>query len=147
MFDVPNVNDVTVAVDHEWVKPVGAYPGTMNPTPSSGWLTLDEVAQRLGITHRELHSLMRDNRLAALRRDGDGPWLVPEGFLQQHEDGWLVLPSLRGTLIQLLDGGFSTPEAVTWLLSPEPSLRTTPLAALLERRIHEVRRVAQALAL
>ncbi|KTR50913.1 Rv2175c family DNA-binding protein, partial [Curtobacterium oceanosedimentum] len=55
------------------------------------------------------------------------------------------LPELRGTLIVLADNGFSDDEAVRWMLSEEPALGTSPIAALHAGRKAEVRRVAQSL--
>lgn len=115
------------------------------------WYALPEVAEILGLRLRDVRNLLRDNALAGSRRGReDGPFLVPSSFLLTAEDGAAQpgpVPSLRGTLIQLQDGGFTTEEAVDWLLTEQDELGTTPIAALRARRIHEVRRVAQTVAL
>ncbi|HLV05124.1 Rv2175c family DNA-binding protein [uncultured Georgenia sp.] len=122
-------------------------------TDASGtrWYSLPEVAEILGIRLRDVRTLLRDNALAASRRGReDGPVLVPADFLLTAEDGAArpgPVPALRGTLIQLQDGGFTVEEAVEWLLTEREELGTTPIAALRARRIHEVRRVAQTVAL
>ena len=51
-----------------------------------------------------------------------------------------------GTVTLLADVGFADDEAVEWMLEVEPSLGTSPIAALRAGRKAEVRRVAQALA-
>lgn len=111
------------------------------------WYSVPEVAELLGIRLRDVRALLGDNALAGSRRgQEDGPFLIPGDFLLTADDGAAApgpVPSLRGTVTQLLDGGFSSEEAVEWLLTEQPELGTTPIAALRARRIHEVRRVAQ----
>ncbi|MEE6281173.1 Rv2175c family DNA-binding protein [Georgenia sunbinii] len=123
---------------------------TSDDTSSTGWLSLPEVAEAMGIKLRDVRNLLRDNVLAGMRQPPpDGPFLVPASFLVDGDDPLSVhkraLASLRGTVIQLQDSGFTVDEAVHWLLSEEPALGTTPIQALRDKRIHEVRRVAQTL--
>ncbi|MGN6444177.1 Rv2175c family DNA-binding protein [Amnibacterium sp.] len=105
------------------------------------WLTVPDLAERLGLTPSRVRRLIEDRHLLAVRRDG--VLRVPEVFLT--EEG--PLPELRGTAILLADSGFSDDAAVQWLLEPEESLGTAPIDALHGGRKAEVRRVAQALAL
>jgi hypothetical protein len=105
------------------------------------WLTVPDVAERLGTTPTRVRRLLEDKHLLAARRDG--VLRIPEVFLQAEEP----LPELRGTAILLADNGFDDDEAVAWLLEDEDSLGTAPIDALLAGRKAEVRRVAQALAL
>lgn len=117
---------------------------------ADSWLTIDVVAERLGMRLRDVRGLIRDQALAGTRLREDGPFVVPAQFLFTTADGAAEpgpVPSLRGTLIQLSDGGMSTEEAVEWLLSEQDELGTTPIAALRARRIHEVRRLAQTVAI
>ncbi len=117
---------------------------------SGDWLALPEVAELLGIRLRDVRNLLRDSALAASRPREDGPLLIPAAFLFTAEEGAAEpgpVPSLRGTLIQLADGGMSTEAAVEWLTTEQEELGTTPIAALRARRIHEVRRLAQTLAI
>lgn len=114
------------------------------------WLTIDVLAERLGMRLRDVRGLLRDQALAGTRREENGPFVVPAQFIFTAEDGAAdpgPVPSLRGTLIQLTDSGMPTDEAVEWLLAEQEELGTTPIAALRARRIHEVRRVAQTAAL
>lgn len=119
-------------------------------TADDTWLTIDVVAERLGLRLRDVRALLRDHALAGTRRQEDGPFVVPAEFIFTPDDGAAEpgpVPSLRGTLIQLTDGGMSTEEAVEWLVTEQEELGTTPIAALRARRIHEVRRVAQTVAI
>lgn len=109
-------------------------------------MSLPEVADALGVQLREVRAMVREQRLAGVRRGENDAYAVPADFLVEEEEGWRVLPSLRGTLIQLADSGYSEEEAVGWLFRPEESLGETPIAALRGKRTHAVRRAAQALA-
>jgi|SRR5690625_282578 len=124
---------------------------TDTDTADDRWYSLPEVAELLGVRLRDVRNLLRDQALAGSRRGNpDAPFLIPADFLLTSDDGAAQagpVPSLRGTLITLGDGGFGTEEAVDWLLTEHPELGTTPIAALRARRIHEVRRLAQTLAL
>lgn len=122
---------------------------TVNDPSGPRWCSLPEVAELLDIRLRDVRDLLRDQALAGTRPQEDGPFLVPRDFLHTAEDGAAEpgpVPSLRGTLIQLTDTGFSTEGAVEWLLTEQEDLGTTPIAALRAHRIHEVRRVAQTFA-
>lgn len=83
--------------------------------------------------------LIEDRSLLATRKDG--VWKVPELFIREGEP----LPELKGTLILLVDSGYSDDEAMHWLLNDEDSLGVSPISALRAGRKAEVRRVAQAL--
>lgn len=103
-------------------------------------LTLPEVAQRLDIRVNRVRQLIRDRALATVERDGTP--CVPAAFLDEQG----ILTHLSGVLTVLRDGGYSDSEAVAWLFSEDDTLPGTPIAALREKRHHEVNRRAQALA-
>lgn len=103
-------------------------------------LTLSEVAQRLGIRVNRVRQLIRDRALAVV--DVDGQPHVPAAFF--NDEG--VLTHLAGVLTVLRDGGYSDPEAVTWLFTDDDTLPGKPIDALHEKRHHEVNRRAQAMA-
>jgi hypothetical protein len=105
------------------------------------WLTLPEVAQRLGIPLGRVRQLLRDRKLLAVRRP-DGTIAVPAAFL----DGNQVVKGLAGTLTLLFDCGFSEEEALRWLFTADDALAATPVQAIAEHRCREVNRRAQALA-
>jgi Rv2175c C-terminal domain of unknown function/DNA-binding protein Rv2175c, wHTH domain len=105
------------------------------------WLTVPDVAERLGVPVTRVHQLLREGGLAAQRRDG--VLRVPAGFVR----GDAVVKGLAGVLTLLRDGGYDDEAAIRWLHTPDESLPGTPVEALAADRGREVRRRAQALAL
>ena len=105
------------------------------------WLSLPEVADRLGLTLSRVRQLLRDRKLLAVRRP-DGATAVPAAFL----DGNQVVKGLAGTLTLLFDCGFDEHDAVRWLFTADDTLPGTPVQAMAEHRCREVNRRAQALA-
>jgi hypothetical protein len=105
------------------------------------WLSLSEVAAKLGIDHKRTKQLIRDHKILAVRRDGKPE--VPAAFIADGE----VLKGLCGTLTVLADAGFDDLAALRWMFTADDTLPGTPVQALTENRGTEVRRRAQALAL
>jgi hypothetical protein len=105
------------------------------------WLSLPDVAERLGIPVSRVRQLLRDRKLLAVRRPG-GSLGVPAAFL----DGNQVVRGLHGTLTLLFDCGFDEIEALRWLFTADETLPGTPIQAIAEHRCTEVNRRAQALA-
>jgi hypothetical protein len=105
------------------------------------WLTIPDVAEKLAVPIGRVHRLIEDHHLIEVRRDTVR--YVPAEALSGNEP----LPSLRGTVLVLLDAGFDLNGAVTWLFTPNEALGTTPLLALAAGKKTEIRRLAQALAL
>ena len=105
------------------------------------WLTIPEVADRLGLPPGRVRQLLRDRKLVAVQRP-DGTLCVPAAFL----DGDHILKGLHGTLTVLFDCGFDEPGSRRWLDTADDSLPGTPIQALCEHRGTEVNRRAQALA-
>jgi len=105
------------------------------------WLTVPEVADRLGLPKSRIKQLLRDRKLVAVQRP-DGTFCVPAAFL----DGGQVVRGLHGTLTLLFDCGFDEAEALRWLFTADESLPGTPIQAICEHRGTEVNRRAQALA-
>ena len=103
------------------------------------WMSLSEVADRLGIPSGKVKQLLRDRKLLAVTRP-DGARMVPAAFL----DGDQVVKGLHGTLTVLLDCGFDDSEALRWLFTADDTLPGTPIQALCKRRGTEVNRRAQA---
>ena len=104
------------------------------------WLTVPEVAERLGIPLPRVHQLLREGGLAGARVDG--VLRVPASFLT----GDAVVKHLAGVLTVLHDGGYSDEEAIRWLHTPDETLPGTPVDALRGDRSREVKRRAQAMA-
>jgi hypothetical protein len=107
------------------------------------WLTLPDVAERLGIDVGKVRRLVQDRCLLAVRRGEPKVFSVPEALLHEGQP----LPELRGTLTVLADSGFDDVAAMEWLFTPDESLPGTPVEALRAGRKTEIRRRAQALAL
>ena len=105
------------------------------------WLSLPDVADRLGIPAGRVKQLLRDRKLLAVNRP-EGPLAVPAAFL----DGSQIVKGLCGTLTLLRDCGFDELEALRWLFTADDSLPGTPIEAIARRRSTEVNRRAQALA-
>jgi len=105
------------------------------------WLSLLEVAGRLGIPVGRVKQLLRDRKLLAVTRP-EGTVAVPAAFLDGHQ----IVKGLCGTLTLLFDCGFGEVEALRWLFTADESLPGTPIDAIVERRATEVNRRAQALA-
>jgi hypothetical protein len=105
------------------------------------WMTIPDVASRLGMPVNRVKQLLRDHKLLAVQRPS-GDFAVPAGFLDGNE----IIHGLGGTLTLLFDCGFSEGEALSWLFTADESLPGTPVQALTEHRRTEVNRRAQALA-
>ena len=105
------------------------------------WLSLSEVATRLGLPTSRVKQLFRDRKLLAVTRP-TGERAVPAAFI----DGDQIVKGLSGTLTVLFDCGFGDDEALRWLFTADETLPGTPIQALCARRGTEVNRRAQALA-
>lgn len=104
------------------------------------YVTIPDLCERWGLTPSKVHRLIEDHHVVAVRLDG--VLRVPAEFAP--EDG--PLNSLRGTMLALLDAGFSIDEAVAWLLTECDELGERPIAALNAGRKSAVRRATQSLA-
>jgi excisionase family DNA binding protein len=106
------------------------------------WLSLPEVAERLGCRLSEVRRMLADRELLAVRRGERNVLSVPAVLLRP--DG--PLPELSGTLTVLADNGVRDDEAFDWLFGDDPTLPGgSPVGALLAGHKTEVRRRAQAL--
>jgi hypothetical protein len=105
----------------------------------SDWLTVPEVADKLGIVPGKVRRLIEENALFVVVRDGVKK--VPAHLIVDGEP----LPSIPGTLNVLIDAGFGLDRAVEWLYTVEESLGRRPIESLLLGSKSEVRRIAQTL--
>lgn len=121
------------------------------------WLTVPDVAERLGLDVGKVRRLLQERRIVGARRGEPKVLSVPAQFLvpghlanpaapsrTQDAPQWTVLSALQGTFTVLADAGFSDEEAIAWLFTDDPSLPGTPIEALRAGRKTEVRRRAQA---
>ena len=106
------------------------------------WLTVPEAAEQLQIPIGKVRRLVEEHNLITVRIDG--VQMIPAHLIL--EDGE-TLPSLRGTIVVLLDSGLALEDAIEWLYTPHESLESTPMNSLLKGRKSEVRRAGQVLLL
>ena len=104
------------------------------------WLSLPEVAERLGVAVTRARQLVNDRQLLAVRRGDNNALMVPAEMVQDGK----VLKGLPGVLTLLHDARFSDDEALRWLYTDD-GLPGSPAQALAENRGTEVKRRAQAL--
>jgi hypothetical protein len=100
-------------------------------------LSEHEAGERLGLSMLQVHGMVRDGLLIAVRQDGRRG--IPAEFLQ---DGQIV-KHLSSVLTQLRDARYTEDEMLEWLYRSDDSLPGTPLQALRENRGTEVKRRAQ----
>lgn len=100
-------------------------------------LTQRETAEKLGIIPNRVKQLWDRHELLRVREDGKP--MVPAQCLTQEDGQWIPLPAIRGTMIMLLDAGFSVEEATEWMLTEQESLGDVPLNCLAHNRIRDVR--------
>ncbi|MGC4934951.1 Rv2175c family DNA-binding protein [Gordonia sp. DT30] len=100
--------------------------------------SLDEVADRLGVSTSRVRTLIRDHRLLAISRDGQP--VVPRLFF----DDLGIAKHFTGLVDVLMDGGFGRDEAIRWLFTVQEDLDMHPAAALHTHSAREVIRRAQA---
>ena len=103
------------------------------------WLTIDEVAELLGISSGKVRRLIDEHILFSYKVEKEP--MVPANLIVDGEP----LSSIRGTMILLLDLGLSLQEAITWLYEVNDELGTEPISALLAGHKAPVRRAAQGL--
>ena len=103
------------------------------------WLTIDEVADLLGISSGKVRRLIDEHILFSYKVEKEP--MVPANLIVDGEP----LSSIRGTMILLLDLGLSLQEAITWLYEVNDELGTDPISALLAGHKAPVRRAAQGL--
>lgn len=106
------------------------------------WLPIPDVAERLGLPLKKVHSLLDERTLVAARVGERSIRCIPADFLV----GDHVLESLKGTISVLSDARFNDEEILRWLFTEDESLPGRPIDALREGRKTEIRRRAQALA-
>lgn len=105
----------------------------------TNWLTLQEAADLMGIPKGKVNRLLEEHSLVAVKRDGQ--LMIPAELIVDKEP----LAPLRGTVILLMDSGYSIEESIDWLYTHSEVLGQTPLQSLLEGKKAPVRRLAQML--
>jgi hypothetical protein len=108
----------------------------------SEWLPLPDVAERLDVSIKKVHSLIDEGAVIAVRIGERNIRSIPAAFIVEDQ----ILDSLKGTIAVLGDSGFSDEAILRWLFTADESLPGRPIDALREGRKTEIRRRAQALA-
>lgn len=111
-----------------------------NLNTNTSYLTVPDLVELFEATPGKVRRLIEDHHLGAVRIDG--VLQIPAEFVKDNAP----LPALRGTLLVLIDGGFSSEEAVTWLLTENEELGERPVDALQAGKKSSVRRATQGLA-
>ncbi|SDP23987.1 hypothetical protein SAMN04515671_3377 [Nakamurella panacisegetis] len=110
-------------------------------TPDSGppkLVPVPDIASALGLIVTRVHQLLRERQLVATRVDG--VLRIPAEFVQNGA----VVKGLPSTITLLSDAGYTDPEIIDWLFTPDDTLPGRPITALRENRGREVHRRAQA---
>jgi excisionase family DNA binding protein len=108
------------------------------------WLTVPDLAERLGIPLSTARRLIADRELLAARIGERRVTAVPAKFVDETGPR----PELKGTFTVLADGGMSDDEIIAWLFTPDATLPVegAPIDALRAGHKTEIRRRAQELA-
>lgn len=107
------------------------------------WLTVPDVAERLGVDVVKVRRMLQEGQLLAVRRGERNVLSVPARLLGPEG----LMPELPGTVSVLADSGYEAEEALVWLFTPDESIQGgSPIEALHAGHKTEVRRRAQALA-
>ena len=89
------------------------------------WLTIPDIAERLGLPLASVRKLVEDRELLAHRVGERRVVAVPAGFVDDEGP----LHALKGTFTVLADGGMSDTEILRWLHTPDDTLPGARLAA------------------
>ena len=100
-------------------------------------LTQRQAADKLGVNIRRIKQLWAENELLKVVEDAKP--MVPALCITLEDGQFVPLPTLHGTMVMLLDAGFSHDEATEWMLTKQESLDAIPLELLAANRVRDVR--------
>ena len=135
--------DFCLVTDH--TQPEPAEPDSTDLETLVGeWLTVPDLAERLGVALSAARRFIADRELLATRIGERRVIAVPAKFVE----GTGPRPELRGTFTVLADGGMDDDEIIEWMFTPDPTLPVegAPIDALRAGHKTEIRRRAQELA-
>lgn len=103
------------------------------------WLTVPDIAERLGLALSAVRRLIDDRELLAARVGERRIISVPAQFIDEA-----VMHHLPGTFTVLADGGMDDEEILRWMFTSDPTLPSggSPVDALAAGFKTEVRRRA-----
>jgi hypothetical protein len=107
----------------------------------SDWISLPELADRIGETQSRIRQWIRDGRLIVVERGTPTTRQVPAEFVHDGE----LLRGLGGAITVLADAGYSAEESMRWLLTDDPTLPGRPVELMAQGRHHAVKRRAMVL--
>ena len=108
----------------------------------SEWLTLPDLAERIGQPLPKVRQLVREGKLVTVARGRPPVQCVPADLVAEGQ----LVKGLAGALTVLRDAGFSANEALRWLLTEDDVLPGRPVDAMAAGRDTAVKRRAQVLA-
>jgi hypothetical protein len=107
-------------------------------------LAVPDIMELTGASLGEVKSWLQEREIIGARRGPNRAVYVPAAFVT--EEG--PLPSLRGTITVLSDGGYRDEEIIEWLLTEDDTLPDgSAIASLRAGHKTEIRRRAQEMAL
>lgn len=109
---------------------------------AAGWLTLPELADKLGLPVTRIRHLLREGKLVAVERGTPPVKQVPSELVHDGE----LLKGLAGAITVLRDAGYDDREALRWLLTEDDAIPGRPVDAMAAGRDTAVKRRAQVLA-
>ena len=112
----------------------------MSEASAIQYLTVPDLVELLGESVSRIHRLVEEHHLPGWKVDG--VFKVPADFVLHGE----TISSMRGTMVTLLDAGFTTDEAVKWLITDNDELGERPIDTLRAGHKAAVRRAVQGLA-
>lgn len=120
--------------------PVSSLPLSIGILPDDAEvLSLEQAADRLGVSPNRVRTLIRDHNLLAASRGGEP--VIPLLFF--GDDGGLA-KHFEGLVTILLDGGYTRDDALGWFFTVHDDLGMHPAQALHTHSAREVIRRAQA---
>lgn len=82
------------------------------------WLTVPDVAERLGVPLSAVRTMLQDREVLGVRRGERRVVSIPARFFGASGP----LPELPGTFTVLSDGGMADVEILRWLFTPDETL-------------------------
>jgi hypothetical protein len=109
---------------------------------AAGWLTLPELADKLGLPLTRIRQLLREGKLVAIGRGTPPVKQVPSELVHEGQ----LVKGLAGAITVLRDAGYDDREALRWLLTDDDAIPGRPVDAMAAGRDTAVKRRAQVLA-